>query len=117
MMLTKAAPPLIRASRQGLAGNTLWLAFTAFVVAVILAIVSWPLSAELSTHNLPGTAAGKLPTSLTSRANAGFAVVAPLPVLAIGDRITRSFTLVTPADEIGERSIYVVPPLADHYVA
>jgi hypothetical protein len=56
-----------------------------------------------------GCCRGQAAPSLTSRANAGSAVVAPLPVLAIGDRITRPYTLVTPADEIGERSIYVVP--------
>jgi hypothetical protein len=77
MMLTKAAPPLIRASRPGLAGDTLWLAFTAFVAAVILVIVSWPLSAELSTHNLLGTAAGKPPAVSPLGRNAGSAVVAP----------------------------------------
>jgi hypothetical protein len=89
MMLTKATPPLIRASRPGLAGDTLWLAFTAFVSALILVIVCLPLSAELSVHNPPGDAAGKPPASLIPRAGTGSAAVARLPVLAIGDRTTR----------------------------
>ena len=50
MMATEAGR-LIGPSRSKLAGDVLWLGFTAFVSAVILVIVCWPLSADLSAHD------------------------------------------------------------------
>jgi hypothetical protein len=104
------ATSVIGPSRPGLVGDVLWLGFTAFVLAVILAIVCWSLSAELSAHNPPGAAAGKPTASLTSRTRTGSVAPAPLPALASGDRITRPDALLTPASEIGEGTSNVPPP-------
>ena len=43
MMATNAVP-VIEAGRPKLAADVLWLGFTAFVFAVILVIVCWPLA-------------------------------------------------------------------------
>jgi hypothetical protein len=103
------AVPVIGASRPNLAADVLWLGFTAFVFAVILAIVCWPLSAALSVHNPPDAAANRPAASLTSGMSAGSATAAPLPALAGGDRITRPGALPTPADVVGEGSSNVAP--------
>jgi hypothetical protein len=66
--------------------------------------------AKFSTHNPPGAAAGKRPARFALRVGAASATIAPLPVLNIGDRITRPCDLLTPADEIGEGSISVARP-------
>ena len=104
------AVPVIGASRPKLAADILWLGFTAFVFAVILAIVCWPLSAALSVHNPPDAAANHPGASLASGMSAGSATAAPLPALAAGDRITRPGALPMPADVVGERSSNVAPP-------
>jgi hypothetical protein len=109
MMATKAAP-VIGASRPRLAGDVLWLGFTAFVFAVILVIVCWSLSAELSAHNPPGAAAGRPIAGLTPGKSTASAAPAPLPALAGGDRVTRPDALLTPAGDIGEGSSNVAPP-------
>ena len=104
------AVPVIGESRPKLAADVLWLGFTAFVFAVILAIVCWPLSAALSVHSPPDAAANRPAASLTSGMSAGSATAAPLPALAGGDRITRLGALPTPADVVGEGSSNVAPP-------
>ena len=101
-MATEAAP--VGASRPRLAGDVLWLGFTALVFAAILVIVCWPLSAELSARNPLGAAANKPTASLTPETSAARAAATPLPALAGGDRITRPTALLTPADDIGEGS-------------
>ena len=108
-MATKAVPA-IGASRPRLVGDILWLGFTAFVLAVILVIVCWPLSAELSVHNPPGAVANQRTASLASGTSTGSVVPAPLPAPAGGDRITRPGALLTPAADIGESSSNLAPP-------
>src|SRR5208282_588481 len=108
MMATKAVP-VIGASQPRLAGDVLWLGFTAFVFAVILVIVCWPLSAALSVHNPPDAAANQSPAGLRSGTSTGSATAAPLPVLASGDRIARPGVLPTPADVVDEGSSTVAP--------
>jgi hypothetical protein len=104
------ATPVIGPSRPRLVGDVLWLGFTAFVFAVILVIVCWSLSAELSAHNPPGVAAGKPTASLTSETSTGSASAAPLPAHASGDRITRPGALLTPGGVTGEGSSNVARP-------
>jgi hypothetical protein len=60
------ATPVIGPSRPRLVGDVLWLGFTAFVFAVILVIVCWPLSAALSVHNPPDAAANQPTAGLTT---------------------------------------------------
>ena len=109
-MMETEATQFIGPSRSRLAADILWLGFTAFVLAVILAIVCWPLSAALSVHSPPDAAANRPAASLTSGMSAGSATAAPLPALAGGDRITRPGALPTPADVVGEGSSNVAPP-------
>ena len=109
MMATNAVP-VIGESRPKLAADVLWLGFTAFVFAVILVIVCWPLSAALSVHNPPDAVANQPAANLTPGTSAGSATAAPLPALAGGDRITRPGALPTPADVVGEGSSNVAPP-------
>ena len=109
-MMETEATQFIGPSRSRLAADILWLGFTAFVFAVILAIVCWPLSAALSVHSPPDATANQPAASLTSGTNAGSASVTPLPALAGGDRITRPGALPTPADVVGEGSSNVAPP-------
>ena len=108
-MMATEATPVIGPSRPRLVGDVLWLGFTAFVFAVILVIVCWTLSAELSAHNPPSAAAGKPTASLASGTSTGSAAAAPLPVLASGDRITRPGALPTPTDVVGDGSSNVAP--------
>jgi hypothetical protein len=108
-MATKAVPA-IGASRPRLVGDVLWLGFTAFVLAVILVIVCWPLSAELSVHNPPGAVANKPTASLTPGTSTGSVALAPLPAPASSDQITRPSTLLTPAADIGVGSSNLAPP-------
>ena len=104
------ATPVIGPSRPKFAGDVVWLGFTAFVFAVILVIVCWSLSTELSAHDPPGVAAGKPTASLASGTSTGSAAAAPLPALASGDRIARPGALLTPEGDIGEGSSDVAPP-------
>src|SRR5271169_3492312 len=108
MMGTEAAS-LIGPRRSRLGGDVLWLGFTAFVFAVILVIVCWPLSAALSVHNPPDAAANQPTAGLRSGTSTGSAAAAPLPVLASGDRITRPGALPTPTDVVGDGSSNVAP--------
>jgi hypothetical protein len=108
-MATKAVPA-IGASRPRLVGDVLWLGFTAFVLAVILVIVCWPLSAELSVHNPPGAVANKPTASLIPGTSTGSVAQAPLPAPASSDQITRPGALLTPAADIGEGSSNLAPP-------
>ena len=109
-MMATEATPVIGPSRPRLVGDVLWLGFTAFVFAVILMIVCWSLSAELSARNPPGAAAGKPTSGLTPETSTGSASAEPLPAPASGDRITRPGALLTPSDVVGEGSSNVAPP-------
>ena len=109
-MMETEATQLIGPSRSRLAADILWLGFTAFVFAVILMIVCWSLSAELSARNPPGAAAGKPTSGLTPETSTGSASAEPLPAPASGDRITRPGALLTPSDVVGEGSSNVAPP-------
>lgn len=108
-MATKAIP-VIGASQPRLAGDVLWLGFTAFIFTAILAIVCWSLSAALSVHNPPDAAANRPTASLTSGAGADPLTAAPPSTLAGGDRITRPGALPAPANVVGEGSNNVAPP-------
>lgn len=107
-MGTEAAS-LIGPRRSRLAGDVLWLGFTAFVFAVILVIVCWPLSVELSAHNPPVAAAGKPTASPTPGTSTASVALAPMPALAGGDPITRPGDLPKPVDDTGEASSNVAP--------
>ena len=107
MMATETAPG---PSQSRLAGDVLWLGFTGFVLALILLIVCWPLSVELSAHNPPSGAAGKPTSGLASGTNPRSATAAHLPALAGGDRITRPDALLTPSDDVGKETSNVAPP-------
>jgi hypothetical protein len=109
-MMETEVTQFIGASRPKLAADVLWLGFTAFVFAAILAIVCWPLSAALSVHSPRDAAANRPAASLASGVSAGSATAAPLPAFAGGDRITRPGALPTPADVVGEGASNVVPP-------
>ena len=87
-MATKAAP-LTGANRPRLAGDILWLGFTGLVLALILGIMCWPLSAELSPRNTASAEPAKPSVSLASGAGTSSAAGAPLPALAAGASITR----------------------------
>jgi len=105
-MATKAAP-IIGGSR--LAGDVLWFAFTAIVCTVILLIACWPLSTRLLARNTAVAAtdeptADSIPGTVT-----GPAATAALPIIVIGDRITRLGALLTRGDEGSGRSSNVVP--------
>jgi hypothetical protein len=114
MMLTTRPPPpsIIRVSRPGpgFAGDVLWLAFTAFVAALILVVVGSPLWAELSMHNSPGGAAGEPAAHLIPGASAGSAVVAPFPDSYDRRSDRATLHLTNSADEIDEGSIKIAPP-------
>jgi hypothetical protein len=101
IMTTKAAP-IIGASRPRLAGDILWLGFTGLVLALILGIMCWPLSAELSPRNTASTAPDKPTATLASGVGTSSAATAPLPALAGGASITRLGTLITPPDDNSE---------------
>jgi hypothetical protein len=92
---------LIGPSRSRLAGDVVWLGFTAFVFAAILVIMCWPLSAELSVRNPPGVAASKPTAGLTLGTSAASAAATPLPAPAGGDRIARDGALPAPTANIG----------------
>jgi hypothetical protein len=109
-MTETEATQLIGPSRSRLAGDVLWLGFTAFVFAVILVIICWPLSAELSVHNPPGAATSRPTAGLTSGTSTASAAAPSLPALAGGDRFARGGALPTPAADIGEGSGNVAPP-------
>ena len=103
IMATKGAP-LTGASRPRLAGDILWLGFTGFVFALILGIMCWPLSAELSLRNTASAAPREPTTTLTSGAGTSSAATAPLPALAAGASITRPVALMTPLDNTSKAS-------------
>ena len=87
-MGTKAAP-IIGASRPKLAGDLLWLGFTGFVLALILGIMCWPLSAELSPRNTASAEPAKPTASLTPGAGASSDATSPLSAVAASDSTTR----------------------------
>jgi hypothetical protein len=111
IMGTKAAPT-IGASRPRLAGDILWLGFTGLVLALILGIMCWPLSAELSLRNTASAAPHEPTATLASRVGASSAATAPLPALAAGTSITQLSTLMTPPDDNSEgaRSLATAEP-------
>src|SRR5438034_7521285 len=97
-MSTKAAPTALK-SRVGFAGDILWLAMTGFALALIMGIVCWPLSAELSPRLLAGPALDKSALSLTPDTGASSATAgAPSGALSV-NRIRSPGTSRTTADE------------------
>jgi hypothetical protein len=102
-MATKAAP-IIGASRPRLAGDILWLGFTGLVLALILGIMCWPLSAELSLRNTASAAPHEPTATFASGAGTSSAATAPLPALVAGGSITRLGALMTSTDDPSEGS-------------
>ena len=77
-MQTEAA--LITEERRlKLAGDVLWLGITAGACAVIVGIVCWSFSAELS----PSAALGQPAAAVTAETNAGSVVASPSPTFGI----------------------------------
>lgn len=107
-MGTKAAP-IIGASRPKLAGDILWLGFTGFVLALLLGIMCWPLSAELSLRNTASAEPAKPTATLPPVAGMGSTATASLPALAGGTSITRQGGLMTPSDDTKEGSSSPAP--------
>ena len=101
-MPTKAALTA-GASPVGFAGDILWLGITAFVLAIIMGIVCWPLSAELSPRLFAGSGSEKPTSSLTSETGATSAAAgAPSGALSV-NRLPLPGTSRTTDDELGER--------------
>ena len=107
-MATKAAP-IIGASRPKLTGDILWLGFTGFVLALLLGIMCWPLSAELSLRNTASAEPAKPTATLPPGAGMGSTATASLPALAAGTSITRQGGLMTPSDDTKEGSSSPAP--------
>src|SRR5713101_9754630 len=102
-MPTEAAPTAGE-SRVGFAGDILWLGITGIVLALIIGIVCWPLSAELSPRLLAGSNSDKPIYSLTPETGASSAAAgAPSGALTV-NRLPLPGASRTTADEIGERS-------------
>ena len=102
-MPTEAAPTAGE-SRVGFAGDILWLGITGIVLALIIGIVCWPLSAELSPRLLAGSNSDKPIYSLTPETGASSAAAgAPSGALSV-NRLPLPGASRTTADEIGKRS-------------
>jgi hypothetical protein len=102
-MPTNAAPTA-GTSRVGFAGDILWLGITALALALVMGIVCWPLSAELSPRLPTGPASDKPASSLTPETGAGWAAAgAPSGVLSV-NRPPLPGTSRTTGYEVGERS-------------
>jgi hypothetical protein len=98
------AVPITEASRPRLAGDILWLGFTGLVLALILGIMCWPLSAELSPRNTAHAAPDKPAATLASGVGTSSVATAPLPALAGGASITGLVASMTPSVDTGEGS-------------
>jgi hypothetical protein len=107
-MATKAAP-IIGASRPRLAGDILWLGFTGFVLALLLGIMCWRLSAELSPRNTASAEPAKPTVTFPPGAGTGSIATASLPALAAGTSITRLGGWVAPSDDTKEGSSSPAP--------
>ena len=107
-MATMAAP-IIGASRPRLAGDILWLGFTGFVLALLLGIICWPLSAELSPRNTASAEPAKPTATLPPGAGMGSTATASLAAFAAGTSITRQGGLMTPSDDTKEGSSSPAP--------
>ena len=84
-----------------LAGDILWLGTSAFVFAVIVGIVYWPLSAELSSRILAGATWGSSTAGVAPGAGESYAT---LPPVYSANRIAVSGASLTTTDEVGEGS-------------
>jgi hypothetical protein len=107
-MATKAAP-IIGASRPRLAGDIVWLGFTGFVLALLLGIMCWPLSAELSPRNTASAEPAKPTATLPPGAGTGSAATASLPAFAAGTSKTRLGASMTLSDDTKEGSSSPAP--------
>jgi hypothetical protein len=102
-MPTKAAPTAEK-SRMGFADDILWLGITAFVLTLIVGIVCWPLSAELSPRLLAGPVPDKQTSGLTPEGGATSATAgAPSGALSV-NRLPLLGTARTKEDAVGEGS-------------
>lgn len=90
--------------RPRLAGEILWLAITAGAGAVIVGIMCWCLSAELSA----GAASSRPTAAVTPETSTGSAAVLPSPALEINRILARGAPSTT-AGEVTEGSSSVVP--------
>jgi hypothetical protein len=107
-MPTKVAATAVK-PRVGFAGDILWLGVTGFVLALIMGIVCWPLSADLLPRLLAGPASDKPTSSLTPETGASVAVAAaPSGVLSV-NRMPLPGTSRTTAGEVGAESSATIP--------
>ena len=98
------ATSIVGGRRLRLAGDISWLAITAGACAMMVGIVCWSLSAELS----PGAVLDRSTAVVNSAPNAGSAIVPPSPTLGI-NRIPRPGASSTTAGELTEGSSNVAP--------
>ena len=87
-------------SRVGFAGDILWLGITAVVLALIMGIVCWPVSAGLSPRLLAGSGPDRPTPSLIPETTVG----APSGTLNV-NRLPLPGTPGTTADEVGESNV------------
>ena len=122
-MATEAAS-IVEGRELRLTGDVLWLAITAGVCAVIVGIMCWYLSGELSSE----AAAGRPTAAIIPETSQGSAVVSPSPTFGIG-RVPPSgpsstmvdasgsglatTSIVTAAEPVGVKSS-LQDPLGDH---
>jgi hypothetical protein len=88
--------------RMGFVGDILWLGVTAFVLALIMGIVCWPLSAELLPRLLAGQVSNKPTPRIIAETGASAAAAgAPSGALTV-NRLPLPGTPPPTADGVGE---------------
>src|SRR5215472_11601521 len=102
------AAPTVGASQVRLAGDILWLAVTVFSSAVIVGIVCWPLSTELSSHPVAGAAASIPNSGVIPEPSARATLVKPSSLSDGGSDIPVPGPALTTASEVGEGSSSIV---------
>ena len=106
-MPSKAAPGF-GASQVRLVGDILWLAVTVFAFAVIMGIVCWPLSTELSSHPVAGATASIPNAGVIPEPSARATLVTPSSRSDGGREIPLPGSALTMAGEVGEGSSSIV---------
>src|SRR6266436_4708058 len=97
-MLTKTAPS-VSASGRLPAGEILWLGTIAFISAIIVGIVGWPLSAELSPHVIARAPSGSPGAAVTPVTGADSTVaMAPSSTYALNRTSLTGPSLTTSLD-------------------
>ena len=91
-------------ARTRLAAEILWLGITAGACAVIVVIMLWPLSGELSS----GAASSRTTAAATPETHVSAAAVTPSPIPKINGTLAPAISSTT-AREVTERSSTTVP--------